>query len=174
MNDANDEDRFYDKHAALLGHVTLAWNDCQSMIIQIFHTLSGTSWDRSTSVFLALKSDHSQRNITVALLQTVLDRAEDADIRHLGKSLVDQLATLAGERNAATHTMWVTVMPSRKVQPHPWVPKPKALKPDFKSQFEDLTRKLRDLFRKLLDYEESLRMHLGQTRKKGENSVEQR
>jgi hypothetical protein len=165
MDDTNDEDRFYNEHAALLGHVTLAWNDCQSMVMQIFHTLSGTSWVQSTSVFLSLKSDQSQRDITIALLLAVLDRAGDDPIRQLGTSLVGQLGSLAGERNAATHTMWITVMPSRKVEPHPAIPKPKMLKPDFKSQFENLTQKLRKLFRELLNYDAALRLHLEQTRK---------
>jgi hypothetical protein len=173
MDDADDEDRFYNEHAALLGHVTLAWNDCQSMVMQIFHTLSGTSWGQSTSVFLALKSDQSQRDITVALLLTVLNRADDDRMRQLGTSLVGQLGSLAGERNAATHTMWITVMPSRNVQPHPAIPKQKALKPDFKSQFENLTQNLRNLFRKLLDYEAGLRVHLEQTRRNDENSGNQ-
>ena len=173
MDDTDDEDRFYNEHAALLGHVTLAWNDCQSMIMQIFDTLSGTSWGQSTSVFLALKSDQSQRDITVALLLAVLDRADDDGMRQLGTSLVGQLGALAGERNAATHTMWITVMPSRKVQPHPAIPKRKALKPDFKSQFENLTQNLRKLFRELLNYEAALRVHLEQTRKDGEKSGNQ-
>jgi hypothetical protein len=173
MGDTDDEDRFYNEHAALLGHVTLAWNDCQSMVMQIFHTLSGTSWGQSTSVFLALKSDQSQRDITIALLLAVLDRAEDDGMRQLGTSLVGQLGALAGERNAATHTMWITVMPSRKVQPHPAIPKRKALQPDFKSQFENLTQNLRNLFRKFLNYEAGLRVHLEQTRKNGENSGSQ-
>jgi|SRR4051794_20163750 hypothetical protein len=84
MVDNEDEDRFYNEHAALLGHATLAWNDCQSMIMQIFHTLSGTTWGQSTAVFLALKSDQSQRDITIALLRAILDRAIDDAIRELG------------------------------------------------------------------------------------------
>jgi hypothetical protein len=130
--------------------------------------LSGTSWAKSTSVFLALKSDQSQRDITVALLLAVLNRADDDGMRQLGTSLVGQLGSLAGERNAATHTMWITVMPSRRVEPHPAIPKPKILKPDFKSQFEGLTQKLRKLFRELLKYEAALRVHLEQTSKSGE------
>jgi hypothetical protein len=165
MDDNDDEDRFYNEHAALLGHVTLAWNDCQSMIMQIFHTLSGTTWGHSSAVFLALKSDQSQRDITIALLRAVLDRADDDAMRQHGTSLVSQLGNFAGERNAATHTMWITVMPSRKVEPHPAIPMPKNLKPDFKSQFENLTRRLRKLFRELLNYDAALRVHLEQTRK---------
>src|SRR4051794_25955931 len=101
MDDNDDEDRFYNEHAALLGHVTLAWNDCQSMIMQIFHTLSGTTWGHSSAVFLALKSDQSQRDITIALLRAVLDRADDDAMRQHGTSLVSQLGNFAGERNAA-------------------------------------------------------------------------
>jgi hypothetical protein len=170
-NDADDEDRFYNEHAALLGHVTLAWNDCQSMVMQIFHRLSGTGWDQSTSVFLALKSDQSQRDITVALLQAVLKRADDTPMRELGTSLIGKLGSLAGERNAATHTMWVTIMPSRRVEPHPYIPKRKALQPDFKSQFKNLNKSLRQLFREFLDYEAGLHVHLDQTRKKQEDQA---
>ena len=42
MTEPVTEDDYYEEHAALLGHVTLAWNDCQYMVLSIFHTLSGT------------------------------------------------------------------------------------------------------------------------------------
>jgi hypothetical protein len=165
MSDTEDEDRYYKEHAALLGHVTLAWNDCQSMILNIFHELSGMSWDKSTAVFLALKSDQSQRDITVALMMSTLYRANDKPIREFGTSLVGQLGKLAGQRNAATHTMWVTVMPLRTVEPHPALPRPKNLLPDFKSQFENLTENLRKLFRELMNFHAALHVHLEQQAK---------
>jgi len=59
--------------------------------------------------------------------------------------------------------MWITVIPSRKVEPHPAIPTPKTLKPDFNTQFE--TQNLRKLFRELLNYDAALRVHLEQTRK---------
>lgn len=165
MADTEDDDRYYDEHAALLGHVTLAWNDCQSMVLEIFHVLSGMNWDKSTAVFLALKSDQSQRDITLALLATALNRDSDKPMRDLGTTLIGQLGSLAGQRNAATHTMWITVMPGRKVEPHPALPRPKTLKEDFKTQFEVLTQKLRQLFRELLKFSAALRVHLEQRAK---------
>jgi hypothetical protein len=162
MADFEDDELYYDQHAALLGHVTLAWNDCQSMVMDIFHELSGMSWEKSTAVFLALKSDQSQRDITVALMVAALNGANDKDMCEMGTRLIGQLGNLAGERNAATHTMWVTVMPDRRIEPRPSLPRPKILKPDFKAQFEALTKKLRDLFRKLLKFSAALRVHLEQ------------
>jgi hypothetical protein len=55
--------------------------------------------------------------------------------------------------------MWITVMPSRKVEPHPAIPRPKNLKADFKTKFETLTKNLRKLFRELLKFQAALRLH---------------
>lgn len=156
------DDKYYDEHAALLGHVTLAWNDCHNMVLSIFHGLSGVSWGKAYAIFLALKSDHDRREITLALMKQVLDTENDEPIREFGTRLLGQLAGLAGERNLATHTMWVTVFPSREVRPHPALPRPKNLKEDFKSQFANLTTNLRNLFRELLKCDAALRVHLEQ------------
>jgi hypothetical protein len=143
-----------------LGHVTLAWNDCHSMVLDIFHTLSGLSWGKAQAVFLALKSDHDRREITLVLMAEVLNTENDQPLREQGTKLLGQLAGLAGERNLATHTMWITVMPQREVRPHPALRRPKNLKADFKSQFTSLTTKLRGLFRDLLRHHAALRVHL--------------
>jgi hypothetical protein len=160
---SENENRYYNEHAALLGHVTLAWNDCQSMVLGIFHQLSGLTWDKAAAVFLALKSDQAQREITIALMGAVLNTDNDSGMRDLGTRLIGTLGKMAGERNAATHTMWVTVLPERKVEPHPTLPKPKTLRPDFKSQFEALTLNLRELFREFLKFEAALRVHMEQS-----------
>src|SRR5262245_9976843 len=52
---ADNDDKYYEEHAALLGHVTLAWNDCHSIVLSIFHTLAGVSWENAYAIFLALK-----------------------------------------------------------------------------------------------------------------------
>jgi hypothetical protein len=156
------EDKYYKDHAALLGHVTLAWNDCHYMVLRIFHILSGVSWERAYAVFLALKSDHDRREIALALMKEVLNTKNDQAMRERGTELLGQLATLAGERNLATHTMWATEMPQREVRPHPALPRPKNLKDDFNSQFSDLTTKLQTLFRELVLYHAAFRAHLGQ------------
>jgi len=147
----------------LLGHVALAWNDCHSVVLSIFHTLSGVSWQNASSIFLALKSDHDRRETTLALMDQVLSTDNDRTIREWGTQLLGQLGNLGYEGTVATHTMWVTVMRQRKISPNPDLPKPpKHLKEDFKSQFSKLTTNLRDLFRELLLHHSALRVHLEQ------------
>jgi hypothetical protein len=160
------DDEYYEQHATLLGHVTLVWNDCQYMVFSIFHTLSGVSWGKASAIFLALRSDRDRREITLALMKQVLSTKNDEPMREKGTELLGQLAALAGERNLATHTMWVTVMPEREIQPHPALPRPKNLQADFKSQFSNLTTNLRNLFRELMKYEGGLRLHLEETAKR--------
>src|SRR5262245_41147547 len=63
-----DDDKYYEEHAALLGHVTLAWNDCHYEVLSIFHTLSGVSWRNASAIFLALRSDRDRREITLELM----------------------------------------------------------------------------------------------------------
>jgi hypothetical protein len=177
MTDTVTDDKYYDDHAALLGHVALAWNDCHFMVLVIFHTLSGVSWEKACAIFLALKSDHDRREITLALMKEVLNTNNDQPIKDCGSRLLGQLGALAGERNLATHTMWGTVMPDRQffphqffpqakpeVRPHPSLPRAKNLKKEFRSQFSKLTTNLRELFRDLMDYEAALHEHLERRR----------
>jgi hypothetical protein len=161
------DDKYYEDHAALLGLVALAWNDCHYMVLSIFHTLSGLNWNRAYAIFLALKSDHARREIVLELMKEVLKTDNDQPIRELGTQLLRRLGRLGGERNVATHTMWVTVMPQREVRPHPALPRPKKLKEDFKSQFSTLTTNLRNLFRELMTYDAALRVHLEQRNRDG-------
>jgi hypothetical protein len=163
MTEPITDENFYNEHAALLGHVALAWNDCHSVVLSIFHTLSGVSWQNASSIFLALKSDHDRRETTLALMDQVLSTDNDRTIREWGTQLLGQLGNLGYEGTVATHTMWVTVMRQRKISPNPDLPKPpKHLKEDFKSQFSKLTTNLRDLFRELLLHHSALRVHLEQ------------
>ena len=162
------DDEYYAQHAALLGHVTLAWNDCHNIVLAIYHILSAESWNRASATFLAQNSDHNRRGITLTLMKEVLNTKNDEPMRELGTELLDKLGKLAVERNLATHTMWVTVMPDREffpeaqleIRPDPNLPRPKNLQDDFKSQFSNLTTRLRQLFRDLLDFHAGLRVHL--------------
>ena len=61
-------------------------------------------------------------------MNEVLNTDNDRPMREHGTQLLGQLANLAGQRNLATHTMWVTVMPHRQVQPHPGLPRPSTSK----------------------------------------------
>ena len=80
------------------------------MVLSIFHTLSGVSWPNASSIFLALKSDHDRRETTLALMDQVLNTANDRPIRDQGAQLLGQLGNLGFEGTVATHTMWVTVI----------------------------------------------------------------
>jgi hypothetical protein len=154
------DDKYYEDHAALLGRVALAWNDCHYVVLSIFHTLSGVSWSKACAIFFALKSDHDRREIALALMKEVLNTENDRRMRELGTQLFGRLAGLAGERNAATHTMWASVMPDGEVQPHPALPRPKVLKDNVRAQFSELTTELRNLFRELWLYQSALWEHL--------------
>jgi hypothetical protein len=160
-----NEEQYYHDHAAMLGHVSLAWNDCHFMVFNIFHTLSGMAWMQAQAVFFALKADQAQRDITAALLQSALGTPSGAAILERGTQLLGQIGGLAGERNAATHTMWATLMPDRKVAPTPMIIPPKTLKEDFSAQFEHLRVRLRKLFIDLVKYHGELAVHLAQQSK---------
>src|SRR5215469_17280597 len=136
------DENYYNEHAALLGGVTLAWNDCHYMVLSIFHTLSGLSCGTEFDDFLALKFDHLRRKRTLERMKEVLNTENDLDMRECGIQLLDQLSKLTGDRNVATHTMWALTMPARsepEFQPRSGLPWPKNLDTDFKSQFSNLT-----------------------------------
>src|SRR6476619_387090 len=88
MTEPITDENFYNEHAALLGHVALAWNDCHSVVLSIFHTLSGVSWQNASSIFLALKSDHDRRETTLALMHQVLSTDNDRTIKEWGTQLL--------------------------------------------------------------------------------------
>jgi hypothetical protein len=159
MTTVSDED-YYEKHAAMLGKVSLAWNDVHSMVFAIFADLTGMSWERAEAIFFSLKADQAQRDITLAVMADVLSTENDLPLKELGTALLGQIGSLAGERNVATHAMWVTLLPTRTVIVHPDLKRPKLLKEDFRTQFENLTTKLRKLFRELLLFRNAVRVHL--------------
>jgi hypothetical protein len=171
MTETITDDKYYEDHAALLGYVTLAWNDCHYVVLWIFHTLSGVSWGKACAIFFAQNSDHNRRGITLALMKEVLNTNNDEPMREKGTELLNQLTKLAVERNLATHTMWATVMPQREIQPHPALPRHKKLKEDFKSQFSNLTTNLRKLLRGLMLFDAALRVHLESSRARAQENV---
>jgi hypothetical protein len=160
------DDEYYEQHAALLGHVTLAWNDCHYIVLWIFQTLSGVTWEKACARFFEQKTDSNRRAITLTRMKEVLNTKNDEPMREKITELLDKLGKLAVERNLATHTIWRQVMPEGQVQPHPALPRSKELQEDFKSQFSRLTRDLRQLLRELQLYEAGLQVHLEQTRKR--------
>ena len=151
-SDQTDFEKSYDAHAALVGHVTLAWSNVHYLVFEIFRMLAGMEDRCAGAVFFALKSDASQRDITLALIK---ERVSDETQRKAG-SLFGRISGLAGERNLAAHTMWVEKMPDGKIVPNPSIRHPPQLREDFKAQFENLAERLRDLFRELLGLREAI------------------
>jgi hypothetical protein len=154
------EEDYQREHAALLGRVTLAWNDCHYAVFNIFYDLSGMTWEQSQAVFFSLKADRAQRQATIALMKEVLASENDQGMFVAGKNLLNKLDGLADERNIATHTMWVVMMPQREIVPHPHMRHHANLKEDFRTQFDNLSTKLGELARDLLYFDATLRAHL--------------
>jgi hypothetical protein len=174
------EGKYYEDHAALLGRVTLAWNDCHYMVLLIFNTLSDEGWEKACTTFFEQPSDHNKRGITQTRIKEVLNTENDGQMREKGTQLLDNLAKLAVERNLATHTMWASVpihtmwtigTLKNEIRPHPAVPKPENLEEDFESQFTSLTTKLGSLLRELELYESALAVHLEITRARAQENV---
>ena len=149
-------DTVIEEHAALLGRVTLAWNDCHYMVLLIFNILSDEGWEKACATFFEQKYDHNRRGITLKRMKKVLKSKNDKLMLEKGTRLLEDLANLALERNLATHTMWASLpiqtmwtigTPKNEIRPHPAVPKPENLEEDFKYQFTSLTTKLGSLLR---------------------------
>jgi hypothetical protein len=78
------DDEYYAKHAALLGRVTLAWNDCHYMVLCIFCTLSCDSWTKACATFFEQNSDHNRRGITLTRMKKVLNTKNDELMQEKG------------------------------------------------------------------------------------------
>ena len=93
-----------DKLAPAIGHMTNEWNDAQSLVFLIFHTLLATSILKAIAIFFAIKSNSGQRDVTLGLAKQSL--------QHEPNTLLDLTATLgkfnqtAGRRNDFIHTIW--------------------------------------------------------------------
>jgi hypothetical protein len=163
------QQKYIEDHAALLGRVTLAWNDCHYRVLLIFNILSGEDWEKACATFFDQPTDQNRRGITRTRIKKVLDSENDKQLREKGTQLLDALDNSAKERNLATHTMWASVpihtmwtvgTPKNEIRPHPAVPKPENLEADFESQFTSLTTKLGSLLEELEYYEDALATHL--------------
>src|ERR1700730_2372270 len=137
-----------DQHAAMLGHVSVAWNDVHWMLYRIFDVLSSMPTDQSKAAFFAIKADSTQRDIIQALAKVSL--RPHPELLTQFTELMKRISRVAGDRNAATHTMWATHYPSRMVTPHPWVPTSGVLADDYETQFTKMTEDLRNIFRELI------------------------
>jgi hypothetical protein len=97
-----------DKFATTLGHVTIKYNEAQAFVLHIFINLSGAERHVARAMFFSMKSDAGQRDMTIAMARSLMvddDYKETAECKQV-VSAIEGLSKLAGERNAAIHTMW--------------------------------------------------------------------
>jgi hypothetical protein len=132
------------EHAALIGRVTIAWNDLNHILGYLFRLFSGMPEDKATAIYFAPKSDTTQRAVLKAVAEIALK--PHPDIWQPFKKSLDRINGLAGERNAAIHTSWVVSFPSLKFVPAASIPLHGSLKPDFVAQFEALRGELSNEF----------------------------
>jgi hypothetical protein len=141
-----------EEHAKLVGSVVIAYNRVQHLIFVLFVAFSGMPTERASDIFFALRSDRSQRDVALAAAKTAL--VEHPNLWELFKTTIDKINDLAGERNAAVHTMWAIDWqywggPSLyfpKIGVAPGAIPHKKLKEDFSAQCAELNRKLQEHF----------------------------
>ncbi len=138
-----------EKHAKLIGHITISWNSAQSLVFVLFCILSRLTLEEAQAVFFSLKADTAQRDMTRELGRVVL-----ASNKELAKEFADafaKLQDLSSLRNAATHTMWSVLVLESRLTPSPFVPPHKKLVPERTAeQFAQLQDDLDDVNGKLV------------------------
>ncbi|MEQ1942262.1 hypothetical protein ABMA32_07545 [Mesorhizobium sp. VNQ89] len=97
-----------DKFATTLGHVTITYNEAQAFVLSIFINLSGAERHVARAMFFSIKSDAGQRDMTIAMARARMLDADPVESDNLKSVIaaIEGLSKLAGERNAAIHTMW--------------------------------------------------------------------
>jgi len=93
-----------DKYAFLIGRVVISWNEVHWAVYALFLELSGMDPDRAKDVFFSIRNDSSQRDMTLTAGKTAL--VAHPTVWESFRTTINALDKLAGERNAAIHTMW--------------------------------------------------------------------
>jgi hypothetical protein len=139
-----------EEFAALIGRVTMYWNDLQYSILSLFEVVLGTPDQITSAVFFSLKSDAAQRDMVQAVFATRF-ASDPKLVTNLGK-LMERIGKASGERNAAIHTAWSYWTNENKMGPAvAWVPH-KKLSDDPKAQFEELCVRIQELDEKLWEF----------------------
>lgn len=143
----------FDKFAKTLGYVTIKYNEAQAFVLHIFINLSGAERHVARTMFFSMKSDAGQREMTIAMARVLMVDDEGKETEECKRVIaaIESLSKLAGERNAAIHTMWYLdgeVGESADSPPEYWmipdpnsIPHPK-LQQDVEKQFVALIKKL--------------------------------
>lgn len=93
-----------EKHAAIIGHVTIVWNDTHDLVYHIFEDASGMGEEMAKALFHTLRSDAGQRDLTLAAVRVRLGR-DNPRYKEL-KRFFSEIGQCASARNEAIHTSW--------------------------------------------------------------------
>ena len=91
------------EHATLIGSVVIAYNKIHWVISSCLLP-SAVCQPRKPETYFSPKSDRLQRDMTLAAGKTAL--AEHPALWERFETTLEKVNELAGERNAAVHTMW--------------------------------------------------------------------
>jgi hypothetical protein len=133
--------------ATMIGRITIAWNDVQSEIFELFAAASGVERQKAAMIFFSLRTDASQRDITNAAIFVALPQGH---VQYRLQKLLERAGKLAAERNLAIHQIWATHHPSGNMVPSPFIPRRTRLRDDFDVQFSALLDELKTFYPVLL------------------------
>jgi hypothetical protein len=129
------------EHAAIVGGVTLAWNQCVFRLLQVFVHLTGIESPVADAIFFGTLSDSGQRRMIQRVSECVC--LDDRYVKSLG-ALLARIDKASSGRNLAAHTVFgVTAFDPAsgawgpKVVPALDPPQDKRLREDFAAQFAE-------------------------------------
>lgn len=140
-------------HAALIGVVTLAWNQNTHQLLRIFSHLTGLESPLADAIFFSPQSDSLQRNMIKRVAQAVeLNKASFDEL----KTLLHRLQKASSGRNLAAHmifgisafdpdtgTWGAKVVPALRPSQDP------RLEADFAAQFKRVEEELTAIYQDL-------------------------
>jgi hypothetical protein len=92
-----------------VGRATIAWNTLSGAVFDVFHLLSGADEETAKSVFFAVASDRSQRDMVTNLIELKLASTRSS-LAKRGRKLMDRANGLAGKRNDILHVVYDEVL----------------------------------------------------------------
>jgi hypothetical protein len=125
--------------AGWIGGMTIRWNRCQAVIFMMFDRALGDNILAAKAIFFVLRSDGTQRDITVAALQIAL--AAHPDLLARTTTAIADFGKIAGRRNDFIHAIWY--FPEDAKPPEVWLNVRKNL--DGKDPVEEAKKLIGDL-----------------------------
>jgi hypothetical protein len=133
------------EHAALVGSVTLAWNQCVFRLLQIFVHLTGIESPLAEAIFFS-HQDRGQRQMIQRIVEGI--ELDEIHVKSLGK-LLKRIEKASPGRNLAAHIIFgVTAFDMTtggwgpKVVPVLTPSQDKRLEKDFAQQFQKVEKTL--------------------------------